>query len=124
MRPRRFLLVPRFAALALAVPALCILADVAGILGGAAVGILSYDIGWYTYYDRTVGALHATDFGTGLLKSFFFGNLVAAVGCLHGLRLRGGPEAVGRAATTAVVDSIVAVVLFDAAFTAVVYYAL
>jgi phospholipid/cholesterol/gamma-HCH transport system permease protein len=122
LKPRRFLLVPRFAALALAVPALCVFADVAGILGGAFVGIFSCDIGAYTYYSKTVGALSVSDITSGLLKSFFFGNIVAVIGCLHGLRLRGGPEAVGRAATKAVVESIIAVVVFDAAFTAVVYY--
>ncbi len=122
LKPRRFLLVPRFAALALAVPALCVFADVAGILGGACVGILSYDIGAHTYYSKTVGALAVSDITTGLLKSFFFGNIVAVIGCLHGLRLRGGPEAVGRAATTAVVESIIAVVVFDAMFTALLYY--
>ena len=123
LRPRAFLLVPRFAALALAVPALCILGDLAGILGGAAVGVGSYDIGAQTYWSKTVAALHATDFGSGLLKSFFFGAIVAVVSCRHGLNLRGGPEAVGRAATTAVVESIVAVILFDALFTSLVYYA-
>jgi phospholipid/cholesterol/gamma-HCH transport system permease protein len=120
--PRRFLLVPRFAALAVSVPALCVFADACGILGGAAVGILQYDIGWRTYYSETVASLHLSDIGSGLVKSFFFGNLVAAVGCLHGLRLRGGPEAVGQAATTAVVESILAVILFDALFTTLVYY--
>jgi phospholipid/cholesterol/gamma-HCH transport system permease protein len=122
LKPRRFLLVPRFAALALAVPALCVFADVAGILGGAFVGIYSCDIGAYTYYSKTVGALAVSDITSGLLKSFFFGNIVAVIGCLHGLRLRGGPEAVGRAATKAVVESIIAVVVFDAIFTTIVYY--
>jgi phospholipid/cholesterol/gamma-HCH transport system permease protein len=122
LKPRRFLLVPRFAALALSVPALCVFADLAGILGGAFVGIATYDIGPYTYYSKTVGSLGVTDITTGLLKSFFFGNIVAVIGCLHGLRLRGGPEAVGKAATTAVVESIIAVIVFDALFTTVVYY--
>ncbi len=122
LRPRRFLLIPRFAALALAVPALCVFADLAGILGGAAVGILSYDIGWHTYYSETVNSLEVGDITSGLLKSFFFGNIVAVIGCLHGLRLRGGPEAVGRAATTAVVEAIIAVIVFDAIFTSLVYY--
>jgi phospholipid/cholesterol/gamma-HCH transport system permease protein len=122
LKPRRFLLVPRFAALALAVPALCVFADVAGILGGAFVGIFSCDIGAYTYYSKTVGALAVSDITSGLLKSFFFGNIVAVIGCLHGLRLRGGPEAVGRAATKAVVEAVIAVVVFDALFTTLVYY--
>ncbi|MHC4922947.1 MAG: MlaE family lipid ABC transporter permease subunit [Planctomycetota bacterium] len=117
LRPRRFLLSPRFAALALSVPALSVFGVVAGMLGGAAVGVLQYEIGGFTYYNETVTALKLTDIGSGLLKSFFFGNLVAIIGCMHGLRLRGGPEAVGQAATTAVVQSIIAVILFDAFFT-------
>jgi ABC-type transporter Mla maintaining outer membrane lipid asymmetry permease subunit MlaE len=44
------------------------------------------------------------------------------VACRHGLNLKGGPESVGRAATNAVVESIVAVILFDAVFTSLVYY--
>ena len=63
-----------------------------------------------------------TDFGSGLLKSFFFGNIIATVSCLHGLRLRGGPDAVGRAATTAVVEAIIGVILFDALYTGLVYF--
>ncbi len=122
LRPRRFLLAPRFAALAISVPALCVFADVCGILGGAAVGIFQYDIGWYTYYGETVNSIRVTDIGTGLLKSFFFANLIAVVGCFQGMRLRGGPEAVGQAATTAVVHSILAVIVFDAVFTTLVYY--
>jgi phospholipid/cholesterol/gamma-HCH transport system permease protein len=122
LRPRAFLLVPRFAALALAVPALCVLGDLAGILGGFVVGVGSYDVGPYTYWSKTVTALKATDFGSGLLKSVFFGIIVAVVACRHGLNLKGGPESVGRAATNAVVESIVAVILFDAIFTSLVYY--
>jgi len=123
LRPRRFLVSPRFAALALSVPALCVIADVCGILGGAGVGVLSFGIPWATYYNETVSALHMSDIGSGLLKSFFFGNIVAIVGCLQGLRLRGGPEAVGQAATSSVVRGIIAVILFDAFFTALVYFA-
>jgi len=122
LRPRRFLFSPRFAAMAVTVPALCIFADLAGILGGAFVGILSYGVNPRTYYPETVAALHFTDFSSGLLKSFFFANIVAVIGCLHGIRLRGGPDAVGRAATTAVVESIIGVILFDAVFTVLVYF--
>ena len=122
LRPRAFLLVPRFAALAIAVPALCVLGDLAGIFGGFVVGVGSYDIGPYTYWSKTLTAVKATDFGSGLLKSVFFGIIVAVVACRHGLNLKGGPESVGRASTTAVVESIVAVILFDAIFTSLVYY--
>ncbi len=117
LSPRRFLLSPRFAALVFAVPALSVCADIAGVLGGATVMLLQYDIAVDTYLDETVRAVLAADIGSGLIKSVFFGALIAVVSCRNGLGLRGGPEAVGRAATAAVVQAIVAVVLFDAAFT-------
>jgi phospholipid/cholesterol/gamma-HCH transport system permease protein len=118
LEPRRFLLVPRFAALLVAVPALSLLADVCGIFGSAAVMSVSYRLPWSIYFEETVNAVYVTDIESGLIKSIFFGALIAVVSCHQGLSLRGGPEAVGRAATTAVVRSIIAVVVFDAAFTA------
>ena len=115
--PRRFLLSPRFAALVLAVPALSVLADIAGIIGGAIVMALAYRLDVGLYAEETIHAIYVSDVGSGLLKSLFFGALIATVSCHRGLALRGGPEAVGQAATSAVVHSIIAVVLFDAAFT-------
>ncbi|MCO5166202.1 MAG: ABC transporter permease [Planctomycetes bacterium] len=117
LRPRRFLLSPRFAALLIGVPALSVCADIAGVVGGATIMVLQYDITPRMYFDETIRAVYLADIGSGLIKSVFFGALIAAVACKCGLSLRGGPEAVGRAATAAVVQSIVAVVLFDAAFT-------
>jgi phospholipid/cholesterol/gamma-HCH transport system permease protein len=116
--PRRFLFSPRFAALVIAVPALSILADVAGVLGGATVMVVSYRIPWAIYFEETITTIYPSDIGSGLIKSVFFGAIIATVSCREGLALRGGPESVGRAATSAVVESIIAVVVFDAAFTA------
>jgi phospholipid/cholesterol/gamma-HCH transport system permease protein len=117
LAPRRFLLSPRFLALCVAAPALSILANVCGILGGGVVMTLGYGISWTSYYQQAVGGILGRDLASGLIKSLFFGALVAVVACRRGLSLRGGPEAVGRAATAAVVDAILAVIIFDAAFT-------
>jgi phospholipid/cholesterol/gamma-HCH transport system permease protein len=116
--PRRFLFSPRFAALVLSVPVLSIVADVAGILGSMGVMFTTYRLAPGIYLDETIAAIWIQDIGSGLIKSVFFGALIAVVACHQGLALRGGPEAVGRSATTAVVRSIIAVVIFDAAFTA------
>jgi ABC-type transporter Mla maintaining outer membrane lipid asymmetry permease subunit MlaE len=43
------------------------------------------------------------------------------VGCLEGLRVRGGPDAVGRSATAAVVKSTFLVILADVGFTTLFY---
>jgi phospholipid/cholesterol/gamma-HCH transport system permease protein len=59
------------------------------------------------------------DFTGGLFKSAVFGFLVATAGCLRGLETQGGPQAVGQAATRAVVSSIVLIVVFDGIFAVV-----
>jgi phospholipid/cholesterol/gamma-HCH transport system permease protein len=57
----------------------------------------------------------------GLVKSLAFATIIAQVGCLEGFRVRGGPDAVGRSATAAVVKSTFLVILADAGFTALFY---
>ena len=61
------------------------------------------------------------DVVTGLVKSLAFATIIVPVGCLEGLRVRGGPDAVGRSATAAVVKSTFLVILADVGFTALFY---
>jgi phospholipid/cholesterol/gamma-HCH transport system permease protein len=58
---------------------------------------------------------------TGLVKSVAFATIIVHVGCLEGFRVRGGPDAVGRSATSAVVKSTFLVILADVGFTAIFY---
>jgi phospholipid/cholesterol/gamma-HCH transport system permease protein len=58
---------------------------------------------------------------TGLLKSLAFATIITQVGCLEGFRVRGGPDAVGRSATAAVVKSTFLVILADLGFTIIFY---
>jgi phospholipid/cholesterol/gamma-HCH transport system permease protein len=45
------------------------------------------------------------------LKAFFFGVIIAAVGCFRGLHAEGGADGVGRATTGAVVTAIVLILV-------------
>jgi len=54
------------------------------------------------------------DISYGLVKSASFGFAVSLIGCIAGLRARGGAEGVGRAATQAVVYSAVMILVLDA----------
>jgi phospholipid/cholesterol/gamma-HCH transport system permease protein len=49
----------------------------------------------------------------GMVKPLVFAVIIATVGCYQGLRARGGTEGVGRATTTAVVVSSVAILVSD-----------
>ncbi|QNI30447.1 ABC transporter permease [Alloacidobacterium dinghuense] len=57
----------------------------------------------------------------GMMKSLVFATIIVHVGCLEGFRVKGGPEAVGRAATLAVVRSTFLVIFADLFITTLFY---
>ena len=113
--PLRFLVVPRLLATMFVTPLLTIFAGIVGLIGGGLV-MLSFNIPLVTYFKQIMGVVSIGDFTGGLFKSTVFAFLVAAIGCLRGLETVGGPQAVGQAATRAVVSAIVMIVVFDGLF--------
>jgi phospholipid/cholesterol/gamma-HCH transport system permease protein len=113
--PIEFLVLPRMLALVLVMPLLCIYSDVLGMLGGAIVA-LAMDVTWVQYQNGLREAVTIAHILTGVAKSVVFGALIAAAGCRAGIRCGRSSEAVGQATTTAVVKSIVYLVVADAAF--------
>jgi phospholipid/cholesterol/gamma-HCH transport system permease protein len=120
--PIRSLVTPRIVAVALSLPLLTILADILGILGGCAVGALSLEITPAAYFNQVAKELQWVDFLKGVIKSFFFGILVAMVGCLRGFQARGGAQSVGAATTSAVVTCVFILTVADAIFAVFFYY--
>lgn len=114
--PMEFLVMPRVVALVLMMPLLCLYADFMGILGGYLVGVGMLDLSLMEYFNQTRQALTLAHFSVGLVKSVVFGVLVALSGCLRGLQCERSSSAVGLAATSAVVTSIVSIVVVDALF--------
>ena len=115
--PMDYLVLPRMLALALMTPLLVIYADVLGILGGAVVGILLLDIPPVLFFNQTFEMMTLWFCMQGLIKGSTFGVLIALAGCLRGMQCGRSASAVGDAATSAVVTSIVLIVLADAAWT-------
>jgi phospholipid/cholesterol/gamma-HCH transport system permease protein len=109
--PAEFLILPRVLALSLMMPLLCLYSDLLGIVGGAVVGVGMLDIGLIGYFDETRNALSIGDFGAGLLRSSVYGAIVAIAGCLRGMQCGRSASAVGAAATSAVVTSIIWIVV-------------
>jgi phospholipid/cholesterol/gamma-HCH transport system permease protein len=81
------------------------------------------DIGPTAWVLRTIEALRVSYFVMGLVKASVFGLLIAIAGCLRGLQCRRSAEAVGLATTSAVVTSIVMIIVADGLLT-VIYNAL
>lgn len=119
--PIRFLVVPRVIATAVMMLGLAVLANVCGMIGGMLTGVFVLDISPTTYLDLTQAAVGPKDYLTGLAKSFVFGAIIAGIASYEGLNVRGGAEGVGRATTTTVVKSIVALIGTDCVFTGIFY---
>lgn len=116
--PISFLVVPRLLGLLIALPCLTFFANLVGILGGAMIAATTLGLGFQGYWTDSIAALRLEDLASGVAKSFCFGGLIALVACQQGLDTRGGADEVGRSTTTAVVRSIVLVIIADLVFTA------
>lgn len=113
--PIEFLVLPRVLAAILVVPLLAALADLVGIFGGALV-MTTFDVGFLQFYSQLLGAVSAGDLILGIVKAAVFGLTIATVGCYRGLQTGAGAASVGLSATSAVVTSIVLVVVIDGLF--------
>jgi len=114
--PMEFLVLPRMLALSLMMPLLCVYSDVLGIIGGGLVSVGMLDLTPVQYFNESKAAVTLTSYSTGIGKSVVFGVLIAISGCLRGMQSGSSSSAVGDAATSAVVTSIVLIVVADGIF--------
>ena len=99
----------------LMLPLLACYAILMGILGGGIVGVAVFGIDPLQYSQQMRLMIGIEDFVGGIFKATVFGVIVAVAGCLRGMRCGQDAAAVGNAATSAVVTSIVGIVVADAA---------
>jgi phospholipid/cholesterol/gamma-HCH transport system permease protein len=109
--PVEFLCLPRVLALFLMMPILCIYSDLLGIAGGAFIGSVMLHVAPRAYLHETMSAFTMSDFTIGVVKAAIYGVLVGFAGCLRGFECGDSSSAVGYATTSAVVTSIVMIVV-------------
>jgi phospholipid/cholesterol/gamma-HCH transport system permease protein len=120
--PVEFVLAPKYLAALVAVPCLSVVSAFFGILAGGLFMFFSTHLGLLLYFRYVLASIVLRDVLAGMIKSLAFATIIAHVGCLEGLRVRGGPDAVGRSTTSAVVRSTFLVIVADAIFTAIFYF--
>jgi phospholipid/cholesterol/gamma-HCH transport system permease protein len=86
---------------------------VLGVFGGLVVADLQYAIAPSFYLQTVTTTVTVGDFFAGVTKTFFFGWIIAMVGCFVGLSTTGGTEGVGRATTRAVVAASIGILVSD-----------
>jgi phospholipid/cholesterol/gamma-HCH transport system permease protein len=117
--PVRFLVMPRVLALGLMMPLLAMYANCLGVLGGMAVAYATLDIPPAAYWIEMLTIVTLPDIAVGLIKAVVFGLIVGVTGCLRGLQSSRDASGVGKAATSAVVTSILLIIVADAIFAVV-----
>ena len=111
--PVKKLVWPRLLALLVMTPALTLVADIVGALGGWLVATSLMNVASSVYINAAKNALTYNDIVGGILKPFVFGFIIAIVSCRAGLRTRGGTVGVGRSTTQAVVLSDILILAAD-----------
>ena len=111
-----FLVLPRVLALLVMMPLLFVYAVATGLFGGMVVASGMLNVSTAAYIDRVGDALSWAHLGLGLSKALVFGALIGLVGCYCGLYAKRNAAGVGVATTSAVVVSIVGIIVLDAVF--------
>ena len=111
--PVQYLSVPRFLACLIMTPTLTILTDMVGVLGGAFIAYFGLDITPAKYAENIIQFVGLADLVSGLVKSLFFGIIIAVIACSQGFNTKGGAEGVGRSTIAAVVNSSMVILISD-----------
>ena len=119
--PVKFLAVPRVLAGVLMAPLLTMFNIVLGVSAGYIV-MANYGYSVHFYIDGVIQAVTYVDLLGGIAKTVVLGLVIAAIGCLRGLRTEKGPSAVGDSTTRAVVAGIVLIIVADMIFGVVYFY--
>ncbi|MFQ5464853.1 MAG: MlaE family ABC transporter permease [Thermodesulfobacteriota bacterium] len=113
VNPVKHLVTPRIIAGILMFPALTIVTDFVGVIGGYFIGVKMLGINSGVYIGRTIDFVTVDDIFMGLTKACFFGLITTLVACYNGYNASGGAAGVGRAATNSVVMASILILSSD-----------
>jgi len=111
--PIRKLVVPRVLSGFFMAPALTIIADFVGMVGGWLVARFQLQVASGLYWSSIRDGLYMQDVWMGIIKPFILGFVIGTIACHVGLRTSGGTQGVGKSTTVAVVAGSVAVIAVD-----------
>lgn len=117
--PLRYLVAPRILALFFLMPCLSTVSNFSAIFATSLISKAYFSIAFPYFVDLVRDSLLIRDLITGVLKSFLFGLLIAAIACYRGLSVKGGAAGVGNATTSSVVSAITVVIGVDTLYNVV-----
>src|SRR5579885_3369422 len=111
--PVRNLVVPRLLAILVMLPALTVIGNLVGVLGGLVLSVTELHVDADFYVHSLLQVLVVNDVVSGIGKSFFFAFFIGIIACHNGLTVTGGADGVGRATTATVVVASITVLISD-----------
>ncbi len=114
--PGMNLFVPRILALLIMLPILGLIANAAGLFGGALMAWIDLGISPAMFTTRLVEGTSVNHVFVGLVKAPVFAMIIGVVGCHAGMQVESNAESLGRMTSNAVVTAIFAVIVADAVF--------
>jgi len=121
LNPVVVLVLPRLIALALVLPLLTILADLAALIGAGLVALLYSGIPVEAFINRLREAVWMQTYLAGLIKAPFMALIIGIIAAVEGMKVKGSAESLGRRVTSSVVKSIFIVIVIDGIFA--IFYA-
>lgn len=108
------LVLPKVAAIAVALPLLVLWTCAVALLGGAVSAKFQLGMSYFQFFSSLPAAVPVFNLWLGVGKGVVFGVLIALVACHFGLRIKPNTESLAAGTTSSVVTSITAVIVADA----------
>ena len=118
---KTYLVLPRIIAGVIALPLLVVCADIIGIFGGYMVATTKLGFDSMPYLQKTISFMQIKDVVSGLIKAFFFGMMICAIGCYNGYNTSGGAQGVGKSTTNSIVISSITVLILNYLITGLMF---
>jgi phospholipid/cholesterol/gamma-HCH transport system permease protein len=115
--PVRRLVVPRFLALLLVAPMLCVVIIVSGTGAAFLLSVATSGVAPGSFWSSFGTFANMTDVWFAIVKSLVFGAIVAIISAMRGMEAKGGPRGVADAVNAAVVINVVLIVLTNLVIT-------
>lgn len=110
------LVLPKVAALAIAMPLLILWTDAIALIGGMVSAQVQLGLDYRHFASSLPDAVPIANLWLGLGKGVVFGILIALIACHFGLRIKPNTESLGMGTTNSVVTAITVVIIVDAIF--------
>lgn len=113
VNPISYLVAPRVLATMIMLPLLTCIFTIWGVFSAFVVGVLLFNVDPGVFFEKIQEFAKLEYLVEGLQKAALFGVILASVSCFKGFHAKGGAKGVGQAVTSAVVISLVTILITD-----------